>query len=162
MSVGADESVTVNIKNDSNIVITGNIVPSQSNTNTLGSKDVWWSGAYLGSSAIVTSDKNVKNSIDSISESYSAIFDALIPVSYKYNDGTSNRTHTGFIAQDVKAAIENAGLTTQDFAAYCDWINKDGSIGCALRYEEFIALCVNEIQKLKKCIKELESKIENN
>ena len=159
---GAKDNVTVIVSNDANITITGNMIPSDSNKYALGNEDFWWSGAYLGSSDIITSDKNAKNSIKNISEPYGAIFDSLIPVSYKYNDGTSNRTHTGFIAQDVKAAIENAGLTTQDFAAYCDWSNKDGSTGCALRYEEFIALCVNEIQKLKKRVIELESKVENN
>ena len=159
---GVKDNVTVIVSNDANITITGNMIPSDSNKYALGSENFWWSGAYLGSSDIITSDKNAKNSIKNISEQYGAIFDSLIPVSYKYNDGTSNRTHTGFIAQDVKAAIENAGLTTQDFAAYCDWSNKDGSTGCALRYEEFIALCVNEIQKLKKRVIELESKVENN
>jgi len=50
---------------------------------------------------------------------YSILFDYLNPVIYKYNNGTSNRFHTGFIAQEVVSAIEKANLTTQDFAAVC-------------------------------------------
>jgi hypothetical protein len=55
--------------------------------------------------------------------------------------------------------VENVGLTTQDFAAYCEWENDDGTIGCGLRYSEFIALCVNEIQKLKSRVSALEERV---
>ena len=77
---------------------------------------------------------------------------------YKFNENESGRTHTGFIAQDVKEAILDAGLTTKDFAAYCEWEEEDGETGCGLRYEELLALCVKEIQKLKKKVAELEEK----
>ena len=61
------------------------------------------------------------------------------------------------LSTTVKEAIENAGLTTQDFAGYCEWEKEDGTTGCGLRYSEFIAMCINEIQKLKKRIDELEA-----
>ena len=35
---------------------------------------------------------------------------------YKYNDGTSDRYHTGFIAQDVESALNLAEISTKDFA----------------------------------------------
>lgn len=108
----------------------------------------------LNSANILTSDVNAKNSISDIPEEYSTIFDRLRPRVYKYNDGTSNRLHTGFVAQEVKQTVIDSGLSTQDFAAYVEGTfynretgNYDPSIG--LRYEEFIALCVLEIQKLK-------------
>lgn len=117
-------------------------------------------GQHLGtwstsSSVVDLSDKNAKNSIESLSENYELLFDALKPVKYKYNDGTSNRYHTGFIAQDVLEAINQSGLTTQDFAAYVEFQNNNFGGECGIRYEELIALCVNEIQKLKKEIKAL-------
>ena len=68
--------------------------------------------------------------------------------------------HTGFKAQDVKNAILKAGLTTKDFAAYCEWEEGEGEdkhITCGLRYSEFIALCVDQIQKLKIRVSELEN-----
>jgi hypothetical protein len=82
-------------------------------------------------------------------------------VSYKFNVNNNNRTHTGLIAQDVKDAVENAGLTTKDFAAYCEWENEDGGTGCGLRYSEFVSLCIDQIQKLKKRVEELEEKLNN-
>jgi predicted nuclease with TOPRIM domain len=80
----------------------------------------------------------------------------LQPRRYKLNHGHSNRFHTGLIAQEVEEAIINSGLDTQDFAAF---IKRGDSY--SLRYEEFIALCVHEIQKLKKQVKELESQNKN-
>lgn len=73
-----------------------------------------WQGTVSSST---TSDSRYKNSITELSSAYSILFDNLIPKRFKYNDGTSNRFHTGFIAQDVNEAIKTSGLTTQDFAA---------------------------------------------
>lgn len=112
-------------------------------------------GTWNTSSAIGTnSDQTLKHDIEALNDKYSMLFDCLKAVRYKYNDGTSDRFHTGFIAQSVEQAIEQAGLSSQDFAAFVR--DKEA---CSLRYEEFIALCVDQIQKLKAKIKELESRI---
>lgn len=146
-----------------NICLTGNLLPSIHSKNddspgyNLGSGAKRWNTVFARNGAIQTSDRNKKNTIQSLSDAHSYIFDSLKPVSYKFNVNNNNRTHTGFIAQDVKEAIENAGLTTQDFAAYCEWEENDGEISCGLRYSEFVALCVDEIQKLKKRVAELEN-----
>lgn len=157
--IGKIHTLTQTAKKN-NIVITGNIVPSTSNTYSLGENDGrLWSVVYAQTQEISHSDKNAKNTIQPLSEAHNQIFDALVPVSYKLNENTSNRTHTGLIAQDVKEAVENAGLTTQDFAGYCEWNNDDGTVGCGLRYGEFISLCIDQIQKLKKRVEELENKL---
>ena len=120
----------------------------------------------LGTSESVTSDRNKKHDIVDLDDAYEILFDSLLPKTYKYNYGTSNRTHTGFIAQDVKAAIEAAGLSTQDFAGYIEATITNKETGeeeleCSLRYDEFIALNTNEIQKLKARVAELERRINN-
>ena len=56
-----------------------------------------------GASIATTSDINKKHSINSLTNQYSMLFDNLHPVTYKYNDGTSNRLHTGFI--EVKEGV---------------------------------------------------------
>ena len=109
----------------------------------------------LNNSTLTTSDKNKKNSIESFDERYNTLFDNLSPIRYKYNDGTSDRYHTGFIAQDVERAIANSNLDTLDFAGYV----KDEEGVCYLRYEEFISLNTQQIQKAKKRIAELENKV---
>lgn len=113
------------------------------------------SGALTGNWDLPTdSDRTLKNSIELLGNKYSILFDSLHPVRYKYNNGTSGRYHTGFIAQELKDAIDNAGLTTMDFAGY---VEDDGI--CRIRYSELIALCVQEIQLLKKEIKEIKGEI---
>lgn len=104
----------------------------------------------------VNSDRNLKNTITPLSAPYLNLLKSVEPVTYKYNDGTSDRLHTGFIAQQVEEQLVNAGLTTQDFAALV--IDK-GTGHYGLRYEEFIALNTLAIQDLYKIIESLQAKI---
>lgn len=110
-------------------------------------------GTWLGTSSVaITSDANKKHDITDITEAYNVLFDNLKPRLFRYNDGQSNRLHVGFIAQEVEAAIEAAGLTTQDFAAFvkAEIITKETTETVyLLRYEEFVALNTLQIQKLK-------------
>jgi hypothetical protein len=74
---------------------------------------------YLkNTSTTVTSDRNAKNSIEELPDAYEIMFDNLVPVRYKYNDGRAGRYHVGYIAQDVEAALTAAGLNSMDFAGY--------------------------------------------
>ena len=148
-------------KKKNNIEFMGNILPTETIIYNLGEDNRRWNTIFLKESPNTLSDKNQKNTIQPLSDAYTQIFDSLKPVSYKFNINNSNRIHTGLIAQDVKKAVENAGLTTQDFAAYCEWTDSDKSMNCSLRYEEFIALCIDQIQKLKKRVEELENKLED-
>lgn len=173
VSGGLEENAVENVgtlfqtKTPKLVSITGHLIPSVNSTDNsigynLGHTDAFWNTIYCRNSEIDLSDGNQKNSIQPLSDVHEQIFDALKPVSYKFNVSNNNRTHTGFIAQDVKKAVENAGITTQDFAGYCEWENKDGTVECGLRYSEFIALCVDQIQKLKAKINELEERMTSN
>lgn len=105
---------------------------------------------YLkNTSTTVTSDRNAKNSIEALPDAYEAFIDQLDPVRFKYNGGTSGRYHVGFIAQDVAAALEGAGLSTQDFAGYVN-VEPAGELGLA--YDEFIALLLMKIKRLEQRI----------
>lgn len=112
---------------------------------------------YLASSgAAVTSDERKKNSIEALPDAYEALLDKLTPVRYKYNDGTSGRYHAGFIAQEVREALESVGLTTQDFGGFVD-LNGDGE-ELGLIYAEFIALLLNKIKRQELRIAALENR----
>ena len=116
---------------------------------------------YLnGTTIATTSDINKKNTISTLSSQYSIFFDNLHPVTYKYNDGTSNRLHTGFIAQEVCDALEIAEIDTQDFAGLVIDHDEESNDSWYLRYEEFIALNTSEIQKAKARIATLEQEVE--
>lgn len=107
---------------------------------------------------VSTSDRDKKQDISYDTEEYDALFNKLKPASFKFKSGTSGRTHTGLIAQDVRQAIQDAGLSTQDFAAYVEYQDEDANDSCGLRYGEFIGLLIDQVQRLKKRVDELEQK----
>lgn len=113
------------------------------------------------SSGSVISDRNLKNTIVKMSSQsqYDILFDNLTPYTFKYNDGTSGRTHMGFIAQEVKSAADVAGIPLQELAAVCIAKGQNNAEEWSLRYEEFVALNTMQIQKLKARVIELERKL---
>lgn len=127
-----------------------------------GSTGTWLYGNVYGTVSPGTgSDANKKYNIELLSDKYQILFNNLIPRRYKYKDGTSNRMHSGFIAQEVQQALDKAGLTTQEFAAYLEIKEpNENKTYLALRYEEFIALNTYMIQKQQKRIDELETAVE--
>lgn len=131
------------------ISMTGNIIPSASDTYNLGKDSRRWNAVFAQTGTIQTSDRNEKFNIQPLNDQYIAIFDDLKPVSYQFKTNSSNRTHVGLIAQDIKNTLTTVGLTTNEFAGYCEWQNEDGTSGSGLRYDEFIALCIKQIQLLK-------------
>ena len=157
-----------------NINVTGNLLPSGDNEYSLGLTTNRWSKvhaatayidtttsttAYTESGDIGSSDRNVKYDIDAMDERYSQLFDQLHPSTFKFTNGTSGRVHMGLIAQDVKDSLDACNISTDEFAAYCRWTKDDGTETCGIRYGEFVALNIYEIQKLKKLVKELEAEV---
>jgi len=141
------------------ITCRGHIVPWSDNTYDLGSAAYKWRNIYGQAGVVNTSDRNEKFNVLPLAEVYSRIFDSLIPVTFKFVENTSDRTHIGLVAQDVKDAVLAQGLTTKEFAGYCEWTNDDDTVGCGLRYSEFVAMNIYEIQKLKARVTELEAQI---
>ena len=111
-------------------------------------------GVHATSSIIVDSDRRVKEDIDYDLERYEAFFRGLKPCVYRRKGEREARYHTGFIAQDVEAALEDAGLTYADFAA----LTRDPRLNpeYGLRYDEFSALNTYMIQQLAARIDALE------
>ena len=111
-------------------------------------------GSSLTSSSTisVSSDARMKNHIADLPSKSENLFDYLDGKSFFYNGDTSTAKNYGFIAQDVLSALQKCGLSTDDFAGFCD-INGDGS-QYALAYEQFIPLMWNEIKRLRKALSE--------
>lgn len=121
-----------------------------------------WRVGSLTDSAAITSDVNLKNSINIMDEKYENFFDDIKPITYKYNDSESDRTHTGYIAQQIGEALTSNGLTNQDFAGLVitnyNLLEDEPQRWC-LRYEEFVSLNTWQIQKAKARITELEDRV---
>lgn len=129
--------------------IGGDCIPNASGRYSCGSFGFKWSDVYADNDTIQTSDQTEKKEIDYDMERYSGLFDRLRPCSFLRTNGTSGRRHHGFIAQEVKEALEAEGLTGMDFAGYVEWENGKNR-GCGLRYGEILAMLVYEVQQLKK------------
>ena len=107
------------------------------------------------------SDARAKNSILPLSSRYEVFFDKMMPSRYKYNEGTSDRYHTGFIAQQLVTALEESELTTKDFAGVVLLSPGTENECWYLRRDEFVALNTWQIQKLKPRVSALEQTILN-
>lgn len=104
----------------------------------------------------VDSDARLKNTVEyDLAGQYGDFYQRLRPCRFKYNNGTSDRFHTGFIAQEVEQAITNGGLTSQELAA----LVKDKEGMYSIRYAELIALNTAMIQKLMTRVDELEERL---
>lgn len=124
----------------------------------VGTTEFPWDVMYAGSCTCCTSDENKKNSIEELPEKYMTLFDHLMPKRFKMNDGTSGRYHTGFIAQDVKAAMDAAGVDSTELGAWIKGTDKDGNDIYMLRYEEFGAIYAAAIKRLEARVAKLEGK----
>lgn len=130
-------------------------------------------GGFIGTIAS-DSDRNVKKDIKALEIERTADFVySLIPSEFRMKDGTSNRLHHGFIAQEVKEKMGN-----NDWGLFIDKkvnddnyeiqvsdekgnITKELTARYALRYDELIADLVATVQSQNMRIKKLEKQLSN-
>ena len=159
-----------------------NITPADDGSYKLGTSDHRWTQIWCKNSLNSTSDRNMKKDIKVLSEVHKQFFMKLIPVSYMFTDPDSDRTHIGFVAQDVEQAMTECGLTSLDFAGLCkdikrervsdnkydkrmrDVLDENGNpvYIYSLRYTEFIGIItyvlqdsVNRLDKLESLVNQL-------
>lgn len=136
---------------------TMDIMPNANNGASLGTSGFRWNDIWATNSNIQSSDRNVKKDIQYGLEEYDALFDAIKPVTFRYIDGTSGRTHMGIIAQDLEESLNELGISTQDCAAFvrAESDNPDmPGYDYAVRYGEFIPLLIYQVQKIKEALKD--------
>ena len=134
----------------------GDFAPNADNRYNLGAPNFVWSAIYCSTNELNGSDRNIKNSIEALPEKYVRMFDLVEPKRYKLNNGTSGRFHTGFIAQEVEAAMQKCGITSQEFAGWAAAKRKDGSETYFLRYSEFIPVLWAKVREQEERLKRLE------
>ena len=134
----------------------GDFAPNADNRYNLGAPNFVWSTIYCSTNELNGSDRNIKNSIEALPEKYVRMFELVEPKRYKLNKGTSGRFHTGFIAQEVEAAMRKCGITSQEFAGWAAAKRKDGSETYFLRYSEFIPILWAKVREQEERLKRLE------
>lgn len=151
---------------------TGSFSPVIDNYLILGRSNRRFRNVYSTNGVSTTSDRNRKHDIKILDDKYIQLFDKLHPVSYVLNDG-GERTHVGFISQDVEDAMNEVGMTSMDFAGFCKdrILDDDGNPLLdengneqnyySLRYSEFIAINTAKIKQLETQIKLKDAVIDN-
>ena len=134
----------------------GDFAPNADNRYNLGAPNFVWSTIYCSTNELNGSDRNIKNSIEALPEKYVRMFELVEPKRYKLNNGTSGRFHTGFIAQEVEAAMQKCGITSQEFAGWAAAKRKDGSETYFLRYSEFIPVLWAKVREQEERLKRME------
>lgn len=130
------------------------------NVSSLGAGSYPWSDVYANNAAIQTSDLTVKKDVEYGLTRYDRLFDALRPMSFLFVNGESGRRHLGLGAQDVERAMADSGVSDMEFAGFVKSPREDGGgFDYALRYGEFIPLCIEQLQRLKRRVDELEGRI---
>lgn len=145
----ASGSCTIQMVNRDMSVSCNNFCPSGTAANLGNSSLGMWQAVYSYTAEIQTSDENIKHDIAEIPQKYIDMMDDITPVIYKMDNGTSNRYHTGFIAQNVKAAMDAHGVSDLELAAWCKDVDTEGNELQMLRYMEFIAIMWAKIKQLE-------------
>ncbi len=141
-----------------------------------------WRNIYAANGTIQTSDRTKKTNINSLeAQKIQAFINGLNPVSYKMIDGTSGRTHYGFIAQDIEELMNTLNMDSKDFAGFIKSPKKvikyedengtklenpieevvENEYDYALRYDEFIAPLIKVVQEQQKTIEQQQIAIKN-
>lgn len=149
------------LSSDNNAVQLGNsarLIPTAVYVNQGGySGSVPWWGVYKAAAQAVASDERIKQDIEPITdESFDRLFDELKAYTYRFKPGSgfkSDKTHMGFISQRIKENLDDVELP--DLAVYDD----DNPEILGVDKQELIALCVWQIQKLKKQVSGLTESI---
>ena len=122
---------------DGNMYMRQALRPWTNNGYPLGGASNKWSVVYANTATINTSDENEKQQIASLTSAEITAATAISKLfkTYKWNDaveskGDAARTHTGVIAQQVEAAMTDAGLDASKYGFWCSdtWWEKDREV----------------------------------
>jgi hypothetical protein len=133
-----------------------------------------WSAIWAANGTIQTSDQRAKTDVTDAGLG-SSFIKSLRPVSYRWIEGgkrdtgerdadgnyiyesvPGTRTHWGFIAQEVKEAVDAAGV---DFGGWVLTNKDDPGSQQALRYDQFIAPLTKALQEAMERIEALEADV---
>jgi hypothetical protein len=148
--------------------------PITDNATLLGGAGFRWSAVWAANGTIQTSDQRTKTDVTD-AELGSDFIKSLRPVSYKWIEGgkvdsgkrdedgnyiyesvPGTRTHWGFIAQEVKQAVDAAGV---DFGGWVLTDKDDPDSQQALRYDQFISPLTKALQEALAEIDVLKAKV---
>jgi len=170
-----DPATHITIERNGNVFfsnVPNAVYPATDNAIGLGANGVRWNAVWAANGTIQTSDERAKTDIAD-AQLGSDFIKSLRPVSYQWIEGSKRdtgerdedgnyiyesvpgtRTHWGFIAQEVKQAVDDAGV---DFGGWVLTDKDDPDSDQALRYDQFIAPLTKALQEALAKIETLET-----
>lgn len=142
-----------------------------SGTYDIGSSYNKFKDIYATNGTIQTSDSTEKKDIADLDKKLVGdLIMGLRPVSFKFINGTSDRTHYGLVAQEVEETVNRLGISNQDFAPLIKTQKVetdengnetpiDGEYVYGLRYSEFTAILIKMCQNLQNEVDELKVRL---
>jgi hypothetical protein len=104
---------------------------------------------YAGTGSINTSDRNLKEDIQELSEAELRVAQACKGLVRKFKFKGRVRKHIGVIAQDVRDAFSAEGLDASEYGLFCSdtFEDEEGNTVTQLgiRYEELLAFIISAI-----------------
>jgi len=174
--VNNTERFRIDTAGNSSFVNGSYVLPQTDNAMGMGLNGYRWTSIWAANGTIQTSDRRAKADI-SDSVLGASFIKSLRPVSYKWIEGgkvptgtvdkdnnwlyesvPGKRTHWGFIAQEVKEAVDSAGV---DFGGWVLTDKENSDSQQALRYDQFIAPLTKALQEALERIELLELEIKN-
>jgi len=126
---------------------TGAYYPTFDNKTTLGLSSNRWSVVYAGTAMINTSDRNLKEEIQELSEAELRVAQACKGLVRKFKFKGGTRKHIGVIAQDVRDAFTAQGLDAHEYGLFCSdtWTDDTGQevTQLGIRYDELLAFIIS-------------------
>ncbi len=123
--------------------------PTFDNKTDLGLASNRWGTVFAGTGAINTSDRNLKEDIQKLSEAELRVAQACkgLVRRFKFKGGT--RKHIGVIAQDVRDAFSAEGLDAHEYGLFCSdtFEDENGVVVTRLgiRYDELLAFIISAL-----------------
>jgi hypothetical protein len=132
------------------VIPTDNTGQHSDNTKDVGASSVRFDDVFATNGTIQTSDENEKQDIALMTTEELAVGKRLSTLfkTFRWKDKVTEkadkaRTHSGIIAQEVKAAFEAEGLDATKYALFCSdtWTNDDGDeqTRMGVRYPELLS-----------------------
>lgn len=144
-SIGGQPTISLDraLYVDGGVYASGGVIPRADDAYNIGFGSARWVDVWAVDGTINTSDMTDKKDIKKLENSSVAFIKALKPVKFKWKKG--KREHLGFLAQEVKQAMD---ATIGDAGIFVDPSigGEEGHQG--LRYAEFISPIVDTLQNV--------------
>lgn len=125
----------------------------------LGGSAHRWAMLYADTACNTSSDIRLKTDLSTDFNKYVQMLDLIEPTSYRLIKDEEGRRHVGYIAQRVWKAMQDVGISKNDFAGFTQDMQEEGTVYTyGLAYEEFIPILHAKIKQLEQRINDLEGK----